>query len=429
MNIKSLRGMNDILPPEINLWQKVEATLRDVSGRFGFSEMRTPMLENTQLFKRGVGEDTDIVEKEMYSFDDRNGENVSLRPEGTAPIVRAMVEHNIINLNPVSKIYYIGAMFRHERPQKGRFRQFYQYGIELFGVEQPEADVEVISVMSALISELKLTDIELHISSLGCKECRAPYQKMLTEKLNQIKDQIPEDFHKRIAISPQRIFDQKDEKSKAVAATLPLFKDHLCEACCAHFSKVQSGLKDLKINFVEDWKIVRGLDYYNRTAFEFMSKNLGAQGTVCGGGRYDGLFESLGGDKTPAIGFGMGLERIVMLMQLNQKASEQDTDLSIVYLGEDGQKIALQKAFNLRKNGFVIEVDLQNRSLKAQMKVADRVNSKFSIVIGSEEIKSGKVKLKNMKERKETVIDLSELEGELQKHIRGSWSQALSGGD
>lgn len=409
MNIKSLRGMNDIFAPDIYLWQRVESMLREVSGRFGFSEMRTPVLESTQLFKRGVGEDTDIVEKEMYSFDDRNGENLSLRPEGTAPVVRAVIEHNLLNLNPVSKIYYIGPMFRHERPQKGRFRQFFQFGIELFGIEQASADVEVISLMDVLISELELRNIELHISSIGCKECRSPYKKILTEKLNQKLSQLPTEFHKRIESNPQRIFDQKDEASKQVASTLPTLLDYLCESCRIHFEQVQRGLKDLKIDFLVNPKIVRGLDYYNRTAFEFISNELGAQGTVCGGGRYDDLVKSLGGPNSPAIGFGMGLERVIMLIQQNQKSPDLSTDLAIIFADDPGREYGVRLAHELRIKGIGVEIDLQNRSMKAQMKVADRVNARWSVIIGEQEIKTNKLTLKNMKERKQTEIEASEL--------------------
>jgi histidyl-tRNA synthetase len=307
--------MNDILPPEIHIWHKLEESLRNICGRFGFEEIRTPVLEQTALFKRGVGEDTDIVEKEMYSFTDKGGENISLRPEGTASVVRSLVENSWFRANPVTKMYYIGPMYRYERPQKGRFRQFNQFGIELLGVQDAKADVEVIALMDMLLKEFRLEKVELHINSIGCDTCRPPYKKILTAELEKIKDQLPQDFLHRIQTNPQRVFDLKDEKVQKLSEKLPVLMDHLCKECKTHFAGVKSGLETLKIPFIVNPKIVRGLDYYTKTAFEFLSSDLGSQSTVCGGGRYDKLVEQFGGPATPAVGFGMGLERFVLILQ------------------------------------------------------------------------------------------------------------------
>jgi histidyl-tRNA synthetase len=269
MKLTSLRGMNDILPPEIHIWHAVETNLHWICSRFGFEEIRTPVLEQTALFKRGVGEDTDIVEKEMYSFTDKGGENISLRPEGTASVVRSLVENSWFRANPVTKVFYMGPMYRYERPQKGRFRQFHQFGVELLGVAEPTADVEVIAMMDMLLQMFKLQNVELHLNSVGCEKCRPSYKKLLIEKLETIQSQLPEEFVPRIHTNPQRVFDLKDEKTKELVKDFPKMIDHLCEDCKAHFEGVQTGLKNLKIPFVINPKIVRGLDYYTKTAFEF----------------------------------------------------------------------------------------------------------------------------------------------------------------
>ncbi len=405
MDIKSLRGMNDVVAPEIYLWHKVEAVIRSVSERFGYYEMRTPLLESTQLFKRGVGEGTDMVQKEMYSFNDKSGENISLRPEGTASVVRAVVEHNLLRENPVSKIYYQGPMFRHERPQKGRFRQFNQYGIELFGVAEAAADIEVIALGQTLLNELGIAEnIKLHLTSIGCNnsDCRPEYQKILVAELLKYESNLPEDFRPRIKTNPMRIFDQKDEKSKSISAKLPRFtKEHLCAACKNHIGEVEDGLKNLGIDYAYDEAIVRGIDYYNRTAFEFVTSELGTQGTVCGGGRYDGLVKSFGGPDAPGIGFGLGMERVIMMITQKSKIEEPRCDLFLAYADAAGKAFCFRIAHELRAEGLTVGVELSGKSVKAQLKYADKLKAKFCAVIGESELNNlEKIKINDMREAK-----------------------------
>lgn len=410
--------MNDILPPEIHIWHAIESNLHWICSRFGYEEIRTPLLEQTALFKRGVGEDTDIVEKEMYTFTDKGGENISLRPEGTASVVRSLVENSWFRANPVTKMYYIGPMYRYERPQKGRFRQFHQFGIELLGVEDPSADVEVIALMDMLLQMFKLTGVELNLSSIGCDACRAPYKKLLINELEKIKSQLPQDFVARIYTNPQRVFDLKDEKAQALVKDFPVLMDHLCEACTTHFEGVKSGLNDLKIPYKINPKIVRGLDYYSRTAFEFLSNDLGAQSTVCGGGRYDKLVEEFGGPSTPAVGFGMGLERLVLILKEKGFKVEHVSEVSVIY-DESAKKEAFVLAHLLRGGGFRVDVSLQSKNMKNQFKRADKLGSQVSLILGSEELKNNTVMFKNMKTQEQKEITIVQIDEELKKLLRG----------
>lgn len=414
--MSSLRGMNDFLPPDIHLWQFIEAGLRKVSHRFGFEEIRTPILEMTSVFKRGVGEDTDIVEKEMYSFEDKGGEHVTMRPEGTAPVARALIEQSWFRAHPVSKFYYIGPMFRYERPQKGRFRQFHQYGIELLGVAEPAADVEVMALTDAVLKEFGLSKVELHINSVGCdhESCRPKYRKLLIEKLKAIESQLPEDAQKRIHTNPQRLFDHKDEKVQNLMKSMPVLLDHICETCVQHFDGVQSGLKNLGIDYKLNPNIVRGLDYYNRTAFEFLSSDLGAQSTVCGGGRYDKLIEQFGGPSVPAVGFGMGLERLLLIVQaLGQHKPEFKSDVSVIFADEQGALYANKLVHQLRLQGFRVDIDLQGKNIKNQFKRADKVGSQVSLILGSQEISQRVAVLKDMKTQQQKNIPLDQIANEL----------------
>ncbi len=411
--------MNDILPPEIHIWQTLEQSLRFICTRFGFEEIRTPVLEQTALFKRGVGEDTDIVEKEMYSFTDKGGENISLRPEGTASVVRSLVENSWFRANPVTKLYYIGPMYRYERPQKGRFRQFNQFGIELLGVQDSTADVEVIALMDMLLQMFKLQNVELHLSSIGCDVCRPPYKKILIKELEKIKDQLPQDFLPRIQTNPQRVFDLKDEKAKKLSENLPVLVDHLCPECANHFDGVKKGLTVLQIPFIINPKIVRGLDYYTKTAFEFVSSDLGAQSTVCGGGRYDKLVEQFGGPATPAVGFGMGLERFVLILQEKGYSVPTNMEVSVVY-DEAAKDTAFTLSHSLRAHGFKVDIDLQSKNIKNQLKRADKVGSLASIVIGSQELSNNTVMMKDMKAHDQKAIpaDLKTVIEELNQILR-----------
>lgn len=401
--------MKDLLGPEVKIWHWIESRVRSIFESYGFEEIRTPVVEYTQVFKRGVGTDTDIVEKEMYTFDDRSGDSLSLRPEGTASVVRALIEHNWLNDHPVSKLYYMAPMFRHERPQKGRYRQFHQYGIELIGVEEPFADAEVIEATDHLYKDLGLTSAEIRLSSVGCRTCRPVYKQMLTEKLMARMDEVPEDFKPRIATNPQRIFDHKSEAGQKLAVGLPYMLDHLCQGCQAHFAGLRKTLDLLSVKYVVDPKIVRGLDYYNRTAFEFVSSDLGAQSAVCGGGRYDNLFEDLGNKPVPAVGFAGGLERLAILLE--NRGSELKTPMGVyfVHADERGFQEALLQVQKLRANGTRAEMDLSLRPMKKQMARADKSGAQFAVILGGSEVDSGQATVKNLSLKTQENVALSML--------------------
>lgn len=410
MKFQSVRGMNDIFLPEIFLWQEVEEAIRQTCLNFGYSEIRTPIVENTELFKRGVGGDTDIVEKEMYTFTDRNGDSLSLRPEGTASVVRAITEHSLLNENPLLKLYYTGPMFRHERPQKGRYRQFYQFGIEYLGSAHAFADVEVMDLQVQLLKQLDVyQDVELRVSSVGCPDCRTPYKEKLIKILETKKTELPEDVQKRMYTNPQRIFDHKDEKVQKIASELPVLLDSLCETCKKHHGSVLEGLSSLGIKYVIDPKIVRGLDYYTQTAFEFVTNKLGAQATVCGGGRYNKLVGQFGGQETPAVGFGMGIERLALLLQQKNQPEAPAFDVFFVYPEEKGLIPSAKLCADLRRNGFRCDMDYQGRSMKAQMKRADKLKARFAAIIGGNEIDKGVVVLKDMAKQSQQEVATDKL--------------------
>jgi histidyl-tRNA synthetase len=410
MEIKSLRGMNDVTVPEISLWHFIENNARRLYEASGFHEVRTPILESTQLFKRGVGETTDVVEKEMYSFDDRNGENISLRPEGTASIVRALIEHGWLNLSPIQKIYYHGPMFRHERPQKGRFRQHFQFGLEIFGVEGPDADVEIMAIQSTLFNILGLKDVTLKVSSIGCHDCRPAFKEKLLKILKPRASELCGDCQKRIERNPLRVFDCKVPTCQAIAKTLPTMMENLCENCRTHQSGVENGLKSLSIPYVVDPRIVRGLDYYTRTAFEFVTDRIGAQGTVCGGGRYDGLVKELGGPAVPAVGCGMGEERLAMLLEESLANVQPKTSVFVVLQDPSAKDLARQLCFDLRRDGISAQMDLQGRSMKSQFKYAERVNAQYALILGGPEMAQGEALFRpmNSKEQNKSISDLSQ---------------------
>jgi histidyl-tRNA synthetase len=413
--IKSLRGMNDIGAPEIHLWHHIEALARKLYASTGFHEVRTPILESTALFKRGVGETTDIVEKEMYTFDDRNGESVSLRPEGTASIVRALVEHQWYKNSPLLKIFYFGPMFRHERPQKGRFRQHFQFGLEIFGVAGPQADVEIIATQDALFKKLNLSEnITLKISSVGDGNCRPAYRDKLVEILKPQASRLCPDCQRRLDKNPLRIFDCKVEGCQAVAKTLPLMLDHLCAECGRHFESVREGLTNLGVKFEIDPGVVRGIDYYTRTSFEFVSSHIGAQGTVCGGGRYDRLVEELGGDPLPGVGCGMGVERLALLLEAETARYIPKPRVFFVTPDAQGRAFALGICHRLRSLGVYAEMDLLERSMKAQMRAADKSGATFTAIVGENEVKAGEVTLKNMADGQQTKMALSQLDAYFQ---------------
>lgn len=400
-----------MLPEEAYKWHYVESVAREVASRFGFKEIRTPMFEHTELFLRGVGETTDIVTKEMYTFEDKGGRSMTLRPEGTAGVARCFIENGLFQGVMPMKAYYLASVFRYEKPQNGRLREHHQFGVECYGSDSPVADAEVISLAYSFLSEVGLDSLELNINSIGCPECRAEYNRALKayigENLGNMCGQCRERFDK----NPLRILDCKEEKCKAITEKAPKITDYLCDDCRAHFEKVQSLLGALGVPFKVNSGIVRGLDYYTRTVFEFVSTDIGAQGTVCGGGRYNNLVEEVGGKPTPAVGFGLGLERLLLVLEnLNKlNAPEEHTDVYILPIGDSARDYALKLTAKLRGEGVSAETDIMDRGVKAQMKYADKSGARYVIVLGDDEINSGIVRIKNMSDGKESECAISDI--------------------
>ena len=402
-----------MLPQEAYKWHYVENIARETAAQFGFKEIRTPMFEHTELFLRGVGETTDIVTKEMYTFDDKGGRSMTLRPEGTAGVARCFIENGLQQGVMPMKAYYIASVFRYEKPQNGRLREHHQFGVECYGSDSPSADAEVIALAATLLKKVGLTQIELNINSIGCAKCRAEYNKALKEYIGANLHLMCGQCQARFEKNPLRILDCKEEKCKAITANAPKILDYLCDDCKAHFEKVQQILTSLGIPFKVNPGIVRGLDYYTRTVFEFVSTDIGAQGTVCGGGRYNNLVEEVGGKPTPAVGFGMGLERLLLVLENtnNLKAEPETIDVYVASLGEDAQNQARKIVTQLRSKGVKAETDIMDRGIKAQMKYADRVGAKYVVVIGDEELQNGVVNIKNMQNgetQSHTIENLAE---------------------
>lgn len=405
---KAIKGTKDVLPKEVHKNQYIEATALDIAEKFGYKEIRTPMFEHTELFQRGVGDTTDVVQKEMYTFDDKGGRSITLRPEGTAGAVRSYLENGLCNEALPQKVCYVGPCFRYEKPQAGRLREFHQFGVECFGTASPLADAELISLGKSIFDTLEVKDISLEINSIGCPTCRAEYHKALKEYFSSRKDELCDTCRDRLDRNPMRILDCKSPVCSEIAKDAPVVTDYLCEECDEHFKKVQEYLKAMNIEYTINPKIVRGLDYYTKTVFEFISNSIGAQGTVAGGGRYDGLVDELGGQKTPSLGFAMGLERLMMLMEA-QNAPFPDAsapDLFVVALGDKATLKAVEIVKDMRAEGFTALMDLNQRSVRAQMKYADKLGAKFNIVIGDNEVENGTAKLKNMSTGEETDIAL-----------------------
>lgn len=392
------KGTKDMLPQEAYKWHYVENIARETAAQFGFKEIRTPMFEHTELFLRGVGETTDIVTKEMYTFDDKGGRSMTLRPEGTAGVARCFIENGLQQGVMPMKAYYIASVFRYEKPQNGRLREHHQFGVECYGSDSPSADAEVIALAATLLKKVGLTQIELNINSIGCAKCRAEYNKALKEYIGANLHLMCGQCQARFEKNPLRILDCKEEKCKEITKNAPKILDYLCDDCKAHFEKVQQILKSMGIAFKVNSGIVRGLDYYTRTVFEFVSTDIGAQGTVCGGGRYNRLVEEVGGKPTPAVGFGMGLERLLLVLENtdNLKAEPECIDVYVASLGEAAQDAARKIVMDLREKGVKAENDIMDRGIKAQMKYADRVGAKYVVVIGDEELQNGVVNIKNM---------------------------------
>lgn len=397
MRIQSIRGVKDILPDEIWKWQYIESIAHKIFPLYGFKEIRLPVFEDTRLFSRSIGETTDIVEKEMYTFEDRGGDSITLRPEGTASVVRSYVEHKMYNPPSVLKMFYIGPMFRYERPQAGRLRQFNQIGVEAMGSPSPIVDVEVMTMLMEFFKELGLTDIELQVNSLGSQECRPQYRELLKAEIEKYLDKLCSNCKNRYERNPLRVLDCKAEQCGKIAEGLPKLIDHLDPASAEHFSEVRSLLDSAGSSYSVNPNLVRGLDYYNRTAFEVTSNNLGSQNAICGGGRYDTLVEELGGPSTPCFGFALGLERLVSLVPFDEaKTLPKNPDLFIISLGEEAKTAAFQIAHELRLKGFKIERDYEAGSMKSQMRKANKTQCRFSLIIGENELRSSNFVLKNM---------------------------------
>lgn len=415
MLTKAPRGTMDVLPSEAIKWQYIEEQIRKICRDFGFGEIRTPTFEHTELILRGVGETTDIVQKEMYTFEDKGKRSITLKPEGTAPAARAYIEHNVYSEAQPTKYYYITPAFRYERPQAGRLREFHQFGVEMYGSPSPSADAEVISLAMAFLERLGIKNLKVNVNSLGCGVCKAEYNAKLVSYFREKVDSLCDTCKERFEKNPLRILDCKNEGCKEIAKGAPLMIDSLCTECNDHFEKLQLELKEIEISFVVDPYIVRGLDYYTKTVFEIISENIGAQSTVCGGGRYDNLIKECGGPDTPAVGFGLGMERLIMTLE------NSGLDLPIikgpdVYIASLGDRASLEAAkitLNLRRNGISCEKDLMSRSLKAQMKYANKINATWTVVLGEDEINSDTVRLKNMSTGEEAIIKLSNIVEEI----------------
>lgn len=408
---KAIKGTQDILPSDVYKNQFIEQTVLDIAAKFGFKEIRTPVFEHTELFQRGVGDTTDVVQKEMYTFDDKGGRSITLRPEGTAGAVRAFLEHGLFNEALPQKLCYILNCYRYEKPQAGRWREFQQFGIEMFGSASPAADAEVISVANEIFAFLGVEGLELQINSIGCPECRKKYHEALKEYFETRKSELCPTCLERLDKNPMRILDCKSPICKDISKDAPAIIDYICDDCAAHFESVKKYLTAMNIDFTVNPRIVRGLDYYTRTVFEFVSTDIGAQGTVCGGGRYDGLVEELGGPKTPALGFGMGTGRLLMLLESQgiELPSPESCDIYIAPMGEEASLKAVALATDLRAAGVGAQTDVVGRSLKAQMKFADKINAKYTMVLGDTEIAEGKAKLKDMSTGEECEMQLETL--------------------
>ena len=407
---KKIKGTEDVLPKESYKWQFVEDIMRKEAQSYGFKEIRTPVFERTNLFSRGVGQTTDVVQKEMYTFDTKGGESVTLRPEGTAGAARAVLEHGVLNEGLPVKASYFVSCYRYEKPQAGRLREFHQFGLEEYGTSDPVADAELICAAQSIFDRLQIRGIHLEINSIGCPRCRKEYHKALREYFEQYKDKLCETCLSRLEKNPMRILDCKSPEDKEIAKNAPKVTDYLCEECQEHFQQVKSYLDCAGVEYTVNPTIVRGLDYYTKTVFEFVTDYIGAQGTVCGGGRYDGLIEELGGKHVPSLGFAMGMERLLMLMEKQgiEIPAPSPCDLYIAPLGEEAKKKAFALVGKVRESGLFAETDVVSRGLRAQMKYADKIGARFSIVLGDDEITRGEAVVKNMETGQQTKISLNE---------------------
>ena len=409
------KGTKDMLPRDAAAWHYVEQKARETAALFSFREIRTPMFEHTELFTRGVGETTDIVTKEMYTFEDKGGRSMTLRPEGTAGVARAFIENGLGQDVMPMKAYYLASVFRYERPQSGRLREHHQFGVELYGSSSPYADAEVISLAHTFLSSVGIGGLTLHLNSIGCKECRPKFNAALRGYIGDNLDRMCGKCRERFDKNPLRILDCKEEKCREIVKAAPSITDFLCDDCRAHFEQLQGILERQGVPFVVDASVVRGLDYYTRTVFEFVSEDIGAQGTVCGGGRYDGLVEEVGGKSTPAVGFGLGLERLLLVLQNTGRldAPRERADVYLAPLGERAAGEVPAIAAGLRRAGVSADYDMMGRGVKAQMKYADKSGARFVVVIGDNELESGTAVLKNMDTGEERSVALDDIAGAL----------------
>ncbi|MBR5806882.1 MAG: histidine--tRNA ligase [Oscillospiraceae bacterium] len=403
------RGTQDVSPYESYKWLLLENKLREVVDQYGFKEIRTPTFEHTELFLRGIGDTTDVVNKEMYTFEDKGKRSITLRPEGTASTVRSVLEKGILNEGLPLKAYYILSCFRYEKPQAGRLREFHQLGIELFGAQDYTADAEVIATGARILKELGLTAVKLNINSIGCPNCRPKYHEKLKEYFAQHIDGMCEDCKARFEKNPLRLLDCKEEKCSAIAKNAPVVIEHLCDECHDHFEGLKKTLDAMGVDYAINTKIVRGLDYYTKTVFEFVYDGIGSQGTVCGGGRYDGLFEELGGNHVPAVGFGMGLERLLLTLEAEGISLGEDSVPEIFFanIGEAAKVYAFTLAEKARAEGMRAQSDLMGRSLKAQMKYADKIKAIYTVVLGDDEVANQTAVAKNMLTKEQITLDLA----------------------
>ncbi len=419
MTIKTPRGTQDVLPSEVYKWHFVEDIARKVAENYGFREIRTPIFEHTELFVRGIGDTTDVVEKEMYTFQDRRGRSITLKPEGTAPVVRAYIEHKLYAEMQPTKFYYITPVFRYEKPQAGRYREHHQFGIEVFGAIDPSVDAEVIGVAMDVYKAMGIENLEVRINNIGCPECRANYNNVLKKFLEEKFKHLCKTCQSRFDRNPMRIIDCKSETCQKQLQNVPLMLDYICDECNLHFKGLKKYLKALGIDYIVDPRIVRGLDYYTKTAFEIITDESGKKGTLCGGGRYDKLVEDCGGPPTPGVGFGMGLERLILSLETQgRKIPEaKKIDVFIVTMGDSAKVKAFQLLGKLRNFDFISDLDHMNRSTKAQFKYANKIGASFTIIIGDDELEKDTLIIRNMDNGEQKEIKSSEIIDCLKKNL------------
>lgn len=404
------KGLNDITPDDMPYWHAVESEVRATMPVYGYDEIRTPIMEKTEVFARGVGEETDVVEKEMYTFDDKGGRSMTLRPENTASVVRAYLEHKYYGKEELSKWYYLGPMFRYEAPQKGRSRQFHQYGAEAIGSNDPALDAEMINLATDILTSLGLNEVGLSLNSIGCPDDREEYIEELVEYLNPFKEELCEDCQARLKTNPLRILDCKDQTCSSIVEDGPEITDYLCSECRDHFNTVKKYLEQLNLDYTLDPNLVRGLDYYTKTVFEVFSSDLGAQDALVGGGRYDGLVELFGGDPTPAVGFAGGIERLVLLLEELERVElkKRELDVYIATLDQETKRRGLKLVQKLRNSGLKTEIDYLEKSLQGQLGYADRYGADITAILGPQELSADEITLRNMETGKQTLVPLSD---------------------